>query len=430
MITMADLEKSSLDSLTHFGVLGMHWGQHKREDTMAIKKAKRSIANQKQNLNTALNKYNRETRFGSFAPSDKTRKALTVAQLDYGYSKKDLKGTKILERLASKDKSRSQVAMEEKYKQKGMTNDEAAIAAYQNLKTKKVLVIVGGLTLTAAASYAAYKIHDYNVDKVIKSGTVLQNVSSDSTKGIRDAFYSSKNGLDKIKYKGLYGTQLDKTEGNAFVKQIKTLTDIRQASHKNAKATLSELMKTDKDFAEGMKNEIINNNLGPVYLLKTMAAKKSLDVGTVNKSAYEVFNAALVDHSPGMQKLTDKFYGALSAKGYNAVKDINDSKYSGYKALNPIVAFNTKGKVDVISVEKLAKAEIAKSGGIAYAAILGSDLVKKGAIITAGIVGYKTIKTTVTQSKYQKKADEYIKEHPTTNMTNTEIIRMLEKEDA
>ena len=63
-----------------------------------------------------------------------------------------------------------------------------------------------------------------------------------------------------------------------------------------------------------------------------------------------------------MQSLTDKYFSELTKRGYNAIKDVNDNKFSGYKALNPIIAFNAKGKIDVVDVGSTVIFPIAFTG--------------------------------------------------------------------
>ncbi len=429
-MTVEQLAKPDLNYLAHFGVLGMKWGVRKDRDSASVRKAKENLSTAKKELHTATTKKNLEAFWnGALFVSPETKKRFNDASREYKYSKKDLASLKILEKLSKKEKSKSQLAMEEKYKAKGMTADEAAVAAYQNIRTKKILATVGGITIAAAASYAVYKYRDENVDKILKSGTKLQNISADSTSGIRDAFYSSTNKLDNIKYRGLYGSTIKEGGRNAFQKEIKTLSDIKQASGKSAQNALSELMKTDSEFASGVKNYISPKKslLGDRYSAKVAKAATSLKNGVVDKNVYEVFNATLVDHSPEMQTLTDKFFNKLSEKGYNAIKDVNDSKYSGYEAINPIIAFNTKGKVDVVNVKALVNDEVNKAKSIGLAQILGSAAVKTGAKVTTAVLLGNIAKQTVSSLSSQKKVSAYRQEHPETKLTNTEIERMLER---
>jgi len=418
--------------LRHIGVLGMHWGIRKKEESKNINGVKARVSESKKTYDQAIKKMRRETIYGLIAPSKNTLSTVKKATLKYNYSLQDLKSTKILEKLNSKPKSKLQLSTEEKYKEKGMNNDEAAIAAYQNIKTKKILAVVAATVAASATGYAIYKYRDARVDKIIKADTLLQNISSDSTQGVRDAFYSSKNKLDNIKYQGLYGEVLSNNSDGAIKKQIKVLSDIKQASYKSAKDTLSELVSKDEDFKKNISDYFNNNyvQLSDRYDLIAEKAKNSLSKGIVDKNVYDFFNASLVDHSEERQPLNDKFFEALRSKGYNALKDVNDSKYSGYQSINPIIAFNTKGLVDVVDIKKLTDSEISKSKNIAYSTILGSELVKQGAIVVGSFLTANKIKSTIANGKNVERVQVYRKEHPNTKLSNTEISRMLELEGA
>lgn len=429
---MLSLEKPSLTELSHFGILGMHWGKHKAE-AASVTKARKAVDKRKDNLKKTVHDMNKETAYGMLAPSSKTLKKVTTSQLGLKYSNEDLSAAKILDKLKGTKKSDAQIKQEAEYKKKGMNSDEATVAAYQHLKTKKILLTLGAVGLAAGIGYGAYRMHDFRVDKIIKSGSLIQHMSADSTKGVNDAFYAAGNKLDKIKYQGMFAGHLKRNMGgDAFKKDIKILSDIKQASHKNATATLSEMVKHDPEFAAGLKEYMTPKNIkvwGGIYGPKTVKAAEALKTGKVDKNVYEVFNASLVDHSPEMQKLTDAYYKKLSSKGYNAIKDINDSKYSGYKALNPIIAFNAAGKIEVVSVRKLAEAEVAKANNIAQVAILTPDLIKVGAQWTAGILGTGTAAGAYKKSSDIQKAAAYRKKNPDTKMTNTQIVRMLERKN-
>ena len=426
---MVYLTVTTEDILQHVGVKGMKWGvRKKREKSKNEVKAEATVEARKKALKTANLNLQKQTRNGLIPANQANLKAVSSAGLELKYAKEDLSSTRILEKLSSKPKSAMQLKAEEKYKAKGHSPDEAAVEAYKNIRVKKALTIAAGTAITVGSIYAGVKISDNYLDRVIKGGTSLQNIAADND-GVRDAFYSSKNALDKMKYKGLYGKTLMDRNGTAYAKEIKVLSDIKRVSPNNAKKALQELIDTDPEFSKGIKSVLQkdNLNLGDTYAKKAMKYGDALKAGKVNKDLYETFNASLVDHSPEMQKLTDKFYDNLSKKGYNAIKDVNDSKYSGYNALNPIIAFGTKGKVSVVDVKQLAKAEVDKNYNKSMAMLVSRGLTQVGATYVVGIGGAVTGVNAINRAAANKAADKYIKANPNTKMSRTEIRRMLER---
>lgn len=414
------------DLLQHHGTKGMKWGVRKSKSANQTK-AESEVVSRKNEFKKAKQKFNKESMYGTKVTSTSTRNNLNSGRRELGYAKQDLSKVKILEKLNAKPKSSQQLAKEAKYKADGYSADEAAVEAYKNIRVNKALIAGATVAITAGAAYAGYKISDEYMDKIIKSGSSLQNVSSDSDVGVRDAFYSSKNALDKMKYQGLFGNHIQNRGNKAFSKEIKTLTDIKRASPKNAQKVLQELINKDPEFAKGFKSEMSATVLGATYKNKVLKNADKIASGKVNKSVYEVFNASLVVHSPSMQKLTDKYYDSLSKKGYNAIKDTNDSKYSSYGALNPIIAFGTKGKVSVINVRELAKSEVAKKYKISMTLISAGPIVKQGVLAAAPLLATTATAKVLTKSIRDKRVTSYLKENPNSKMTRTEIQRMIER---
>lgn len=376
------LEKPELNELTHFGVLGMKWGvRQKQPKSQAVLKAELKVQKTKEKL--------------------KTHKT-TNKVYDHKFAKEDLKNTKILEKLQSKPKTKSQLALEKKYKDKGLTSDEAAVAAYKNIRTKKILATVGAMTLAAAAGYAAYKIHNDRTDKIIKSGTALQNITNDPTKSIREDFYAATHKQDKIKYQGFFGAQLA-ARGDVYKKEVQVLTDIKRASPKMSRDTFVDLVKNESSFSK----------------------YKNLPT----KTAYNQFNQNLVDHSPLNQKRIDTFYQALHNKGYNAILDVNDMKFSGYKAKDPTIYFKMKDLVTVANNEPLAKASIQKSYATSIKSLRTAAEVKKGAAYSGALLALMGVSKSSSNQLREEKIATYKKEHPNTKMSYTEISRMLERGD-
>lgn len=416
------------DQLYHVGVKGMKWGHHtKTQEPINVSKAKSKVSDTKTQLKTVKKQYNKETFYGTILPSEKTEKKQSDAIREHRYAKEDLSKVKILNKLETKGKSNYQLKMEEKYKNKGMTDDEASVAAYNNIKTKKILAVVG----TAVLVVGAYKLHSEYVDKIIKAGTTIQNISSAKDSGLRDAFYSSNNKMDNLKYKGLYGSVVNGEGAGTVQKNVGIMTNIKRASPKNAQKILADIIKKDPEFAKSfntyLKEDIASGKLSADYTRLGKTAESGLLKGKLNKQGYEVFNAALVDHSPEMQKLSDRYFKELSEKGYNAIKDVNDSKYSGYNTKNPMIVFNAKEKIKLLSVDDIPSEDIKKASDKITKIMTAQDL---GAL-TAKLAGAAAVGAGVskigTTSIDNHKIKKYKKNNPNTKLSNTEIIRMLER---
>ena len=86
--------------------------------------------------------------------------------------------------------------------------------------------------------------YENKVDKIIKSGKTLQNISLDSNKGVEQAFYASMHNRDNTKYRGIYGTQLGRD--GVYETKIKTIRNIKIASKESAKNSFRDLGKCSK----------------------------------------------------------------------------------------------------------------------------------------------------------------------------------------
>ena len=413
------------DKLLHYGVKGMKWGVTKQKKSKSTTDAESRLKDAKANK--------KESGSISKILTKDFSKNKKLSQLDVQYAKEDLSSSKILDKLNSKPKSDRQLKHEVKYKNKGLTDDEAAVAAYKNIRTKNALTAIAATAVTVGAISAGYKISEEYLDKTIKSGTKLQNISSDSDMGVRDAFYSSRNSLDKIKYKGLFGRAISKREeGTGFlkrratphVKDIEVISDIKRASASNARKTLKEMIDKDPKYKKFVADHMREQVLDSRYKDYKEAASK-LDKGIVDKKVYDRFNTMLVDHSRDGNIISGQFYENMSKKGYNAIRDVNDTKFSGYKALEPLITFKSDGKVKVVDVKELAKKEIDKNENIAMGSLFIKPLAAQGAVITSATLAGKQ----APKIALRRRVDAYRQENPGTKLTNTEISRMLERNE-
>lgn len=357
-----------------------------------------------------------------------------VDGVEAGHKRQDLRNAKILDKLDSKPKSKTQLRLEKKYLDKGFDPELAAVAAYKNIRTKKILAGIATAAVLAGGAYGANKYAIDNVDRLIRKGTTLQHISTDSSVGVRDAFYSAKSQYDKALYKtklpGHFGT-------DSFSKNVKVMENLKIASPKSATKVLQDMVNKDPNFKESLKQALGSDSVASDYHFKGLGRRaiENLEKGIVNKETYEALNVGLVDHRPGTQKVTDIFYKEMTKRGYNAIRDVNDYKYSGYGAKNPIISFGTSGKIKVESVSKLVEEEITKSRNTLNKLKIRDKRLESakqaGATFVAGsayVSGLYGTSKKIDSNMQTKAVDKYRSEHPNSKLTYTQIVRMLEKE--
>lgn len=331
------------------------------------------------------------------------------------------------EDTASKQKSTHRSRLEAKYREKGMSQREAEIAANRRIKIEKVIAVTAGVTVTAAAAYVINKNIKERAEGVIKAGTKMQVIAGSDNKNFDRAFYTAYKDRDMTKYKGMYGRQI---QGRGEFPHKFTLNadkDIRIVSKKTATDTFVDLYKNDPEFRKAFKSsndDFINPLFGnPKSQNIHRIASGEMTDKQLRKQGYEAFNIGLVNHSPEGNAAAKKFYDKLKEQGYDAVMDINDQKYSGYNSKKPVIIFNKADKISVSDVKKLTKEQVDSNADKAVKDIVGTALAKEGAAYAGLYVGSKYATRTINSIK----VDSYKLEHPDTKLTDAEILKMIEK---
>ena len=344
-----------------------------------------------------------------------------------------------------KNKSMHRINLEDKYQKQGMSKEQAEQAAAKRIRAEKF--VVGAAAVTVAACVAYNKHKNYSTDKIISKDTELHRIMGLGEKEqvrIGERQYVSYKKLDNMKYRGFMGEQqLSKAKSineqlkgrSAYGDQkvydftIKAKQDLKVASEKRAKDTLSNLFKNDSNFKnsyikslDDFQEHFLRGKEFPAKHRQTVEAiRKGKPVN--DKKAYDLFNFLLINNSDNAKNAQDTFYNSLKKQGMNAIVDTNDKKHSFTKAIAPIITFD--GSYDYVKREMNEK-EIYKDLTKSLLVTIPQHLVKPGAAMVSAYAGTKLVSN---NKKNNDAIRNYKKEHPNTELTDKEILDMLAKDD-
>ena len=401
------------DELYHHGIKGMKWGVRRFQrkdgsltsagkkrylDDPSVKSSKAKMESDRAKQRLANAEYNKAYNKASYIPTKSNRQALNKAYADkikadseYRRSKFDYSTNKEAARLREsgkeiKNKSKHRLKLEEQYKKMGLTDEQAQAAANKRIRTEKILAASAALTVTACAAYVANKKLKDRIDGVIKAGDQLQRISMTDNGGkLHDVFYAAKGDHDIKRYEGMLGAARSKQVGSAYKLKLEATRDIKVASKDHAAKIFEDLYKNDKEFRDSAIRYARINVQGKNAVLDLSKS----DARTMKKM-YENFNSHLVNMRNDPNKVDQAFYDKLKKAGYGAIQDINDMKFSGYNAKNPLIVFDhSNGGINVKSFEKMA-GDLNKAANKEALKAVGEqaskDLIEKyGALTTAGL---------------------------------------------
>lgn len=427
--------------LYHHGIKGQRWGVRRFQkkdgsltpagkkryyDTPELNKQKSEMKSAKKVYSTSFSNYRKASNRYENVPTSQNRQALEIAKTRYktdraAYHRSKLKydTNREVARIEDKgiefkNKSKHRLRLEEQYKKTGMTDEQAQAAANNRIRTERILAASAAMTVGACALYVANKYRKDRIDGVIKAGEALQRVEMQDTDGkLHDIFYVAKGKHDMKRYENLLGATRQRQTGHAYMMKLEAQADIKVASKDRCVKTFKQLYDGDSDFRKSVDSHIAGSGASSI------------------KAKYERFNQALVEmKGRGPDK---KFYEALSKNGYGAIQDINDMKFSGYNARNPLIVFDNNGSSKglktstniLVKSMKEMKGDLQRKGSLEQWKILGEMeskyiLERVGPLSAAGLTA-----ATVKAYRSNPAVQNYKNQHPNTNMTDRQIAAML-----
>lgn len=321
-------------------------------------------------------------------------------------------------------KSKHRQNLEAKYVKQGMSQKQAEMAADRRIKTEKRVAAAAGAAAVGAGVYAARKYARNNLDRTIRKGKTFQRIEMQNTDGkLYDRYFVAANGRDKLKYAAMLGNQRRMQTGEAYKQKLKVDQNIKVAGRKTALDEFKKLYDSDSGFRSRVNDIDDDSGLGLFAGVLDKSGKADNRISDKKKlnELYDKFNqysVVLRDDADGV-----KYFNQLKNKGYNAIQDINDMKYSGYKAKDPLIIFGASDKISNKSFKKMSNGEINSKIAAELGVEIGELATNKTAIAAA--TGYAAAKT----ASNTRKINNYRKEHPNTNMTDKEILKMLNEKE-
>lgn len=316
----------------------------------------------------------------------------------------------------------------EHYISKGYKPNAAKAMAEQRMKTEAVLAVVGTIAVTAVAIKVARRIGQDYVDHTFKSGKIIQNIGGNPNANFKDTpFFAAVNRADKKAYGMNYANekramikrrvdQGDREYHGIFNNQVKLTGDVRRASVANAQKIFYEKMDSDPQF----RKEVLDT-LKKTSYSDSKAAGEYLQKGKHARKLYDRFNQALATPQFQAAGIHKKYYDEMKKHGYNAILDINDTRYSGYKKISksPTIFFGDD-KWEKISSRKLSDTEIDENVQKFAIGYLAKNQGKSIAKLVGAVAGVKAIDD-------QSSVKQYIKAHPNTNLSRQEILERVKE---
>ena len=262
-------------------------------------------------------------------------------------------------------------------------NDEAELKLLSNIAKKNNASIVNKVKKVAEA-----KPDDLNIKNLAEKGefylqdreldlsnTPLHRITKNANfeESVKKPFYAAYDAGDRLKYRGLYSKQLmQQGAKHIYDIEIQAKGPLKVAGQDTAASICSKLMKTDKDFWNNTTSEI--DNVADNFFLRFVAPERAAAADAAKavigkykfgdtiaekdaKIIYKTLNAGMAG---GGNYIGQSLYNELKKSGYQAIQDVNDILYSGYKNKDPLIVFDPNSVVANVNGRELSIEEMTR----------------------------------------------------------------------
>lgn len=310
--------------------------------------------------------------------------------------------------------------LEAEFRKKGMTSQEAELAADKRIRMQKIIAGVAAVSVASIVAYKAYnKYADEFIDKTLKEGTKFQTIDAKKAsifkggKYVPDLnerggrYYASYGLRDTLTYKGLHGKTLLENISNTGVISISShnTKDFKIPSRSKAASIFGQLYEEDSTFKEAVEKALQKSKPTTATFAQKRVLKSGVKALTstngkkIQADGYNAFNVLLASNP----KLGEKFYTKLKENGYNALIDLNDKKYSGYKAKNPLIVFDMDSVIQD-TIKYIGNEELNRAFAAQDVMRHGSLYLSQAGIYTAAIGALGSAQMKQQQKVQQKKS--------------------------
>ena len=196
--------------------------------------------------------------------------------------------------------STRQLKLETKYIAQGLSKDQASEKASRRIRTEKVMIAIGAITLASAAVVVARNQYAKNwTDTTIQTGSILKRMAQNPDGDLSVKTFVSFLPQDNAHYEKLrYG------DSKMYQVSLKTVNQIVAPSHHKVNQVWTKVVKENANYIKEDPN--IRQFANTIFSKDPEIARSSIGV------------------IPRNSLLWDKFSSELKKSGYNAVIDYTD----------------------------------------------------------------------------------------------------------